>query len=40
MSALPVFDIDEIAVVTKDGLHKNMPVVIKKLCDPYKAPYN
>ena len=40
MSALPVFDIDDVAIVTKDGLHKNMPVLIKKLCHTYKTPYN
>ena len=31
MSALPIFDVDEIVVVTKDGVHKNMPVLIKNL---------
>ena len=40
MNAIPVFDIDEIAVITKDGLHKNMPVLIKRLCHTYKTPYN
>ena len=40
MSALPVFDTDEVAVVTKDGLHKNMPVLIKKLSSGYKTPYS
>ena len=40
MSALPVFDVDEVAVVTKDGLHKNTPVIIKKQSSTYKTPYS
>ena len=39
MSALPIFDVDEIVVVTKDGIHKNMPVLIKNLTS-YNTPYN
>ena len=35
-----IFDLDDVAIVTKDGLHKNTPVLIKKLCHTYRTPYN
>ena len=35
-----VFDVDDVVIVTKNGLHKNTPVLIKKLCHTYKTPYN